>query len=278
MKISIQLFCLFITISNASAGNNKPELSLAGIYRPEININNYWVSEKLDGVRAYWNGNELISRQGNVFDAPDWFTRVLPEVTLDGELWIGRNHFDELSGKVRTLRKNKADWRNIKYMVFDLPGSTRNFNQRLKKLKQLVNKTNATHIQLIKQFKVTSHQALTKVLDETVSAGGEGLMLHLGTSLYQKSRNTNVLKLKKYSDAEAIVIKHLPGKGKYKGMLGSLLVETTDKKRFKVGTGFTDQQRKNPPSIGSTVTYKYYGKTKKGIPRFASFMRIRNND
>jgi len=71
------------------------------------------------------------------------------------------------------------------------------------------------------------------------------------------------------------VISHIAGKGKYQDMLGSLLVEMPVGLQFRIGSGFTDQQRSNPPAIGKTITYTYHGKTQKGIPKFASFLRIR---
>lgn len=250
---------------------------LANIYSSDIQLQNYWISEKLDGVRAFWNGANFVSRQGNVFHAPVWFTRVLPKIELDGELWLGRGKFDQLSGLVRRDSPDDTDWQNIKFMIFELPNHAGSFDERLKRLKEIVADINAPHIQLVEQFKIANHEALNKKLDELVEQGAEGLMLHLASSLYKSGRSDDLLKLKKYMDAEAVVIGHLPGKGKYKGMLGSLEVETVDKRRFKIGSGFSDKERNNPPAIGSTITYKYFGLTGKGIPRFASFIRVRNS-
>ena len=150
-------------------------------------------------------------------------------------------------------------------------------SRRLKQLKKIVRDINAPHIQAVDQTKISTHEALMKKLDDIVQQGGEGLMLHSGSSFYKKGRSDDLLKVKKHFDAEAIVIKHLPGKGKYTGMLGSIIVETTNGKRFKIGSGFSDNERKNPPAIGSTITYKYFGLTNKGTPRFASFLRHRNS-
>ena len=281
-KVILFLCCLSAPFSFA-ANNDKqaPALLLANNYQPDINLQNYWVSEKFDGVRAYWNGANFVSRQGNVFHAPQWFTGVLPEMALDGELWLGRGEFERLSGMVRRQLPDDFSWSGIKFMIFDLPGHTGVFDERLifderlKRLKEIVADINSPHIQLVEQFKVSSHKVLMKKLDDIVEQGGEGLMLHLGSSLYKNGRSDDLLKLKKHFDAEAMVINHIPGKGKYKGMLGSMLVETVDKKRFKIGTGFSDLERKNPPAIGSIIAYKYFGLTNKGIPRFASFMRVR---
>ncbi len=280
MKLFFILLPFLLTPSFSHASNpddQTPELLLANIYQPGINLQDYWVSEKLDGVRAYWDGTHLISRQGNIYQAPAWFIAALPQIALDGELWIAREKFSQLSGLVRRQSPSDADWRDIKYMVFDLPGSDDTFDERLKQLEQIIGSINAAHIQLIQQHKISSHEALMNKLDEIVQQGGEGLMLHRGSSKYINGRTDDLLKLKSYLDAEAVVIEHLPGSGKYKGMLGSMLVETADKKRFRIGTGFSDEERKNPPAIGSLVTYKYFGLTNNGIPRFASFVRVRDD-
>ena len=252
-----------------------PPVQLAGIYTDDIDVRDYWVSEKLDGVRAYWNGEHLISRQGNIFTAPDWFTAPLPATHLDGELWIARGRFEEVSGIARTTAPSDQDWRNVHYMVFDLPQSEHTFSERLKQLQQLVPAVNAPWISLVQQFRVADETSLMHKLDEVVRNGGEGLMLHKADARHRSGRSDHLLKLKRYQDAEARVIAHLTGKGKYEGMLGSLLVEDDQNRRFRIGTGFTDLQRRNPPPVGATITYRFSGFTKSGLPRFASFMRIR---
>lgn len=280
MKLYYILLPLLLTPSFSQAANPAdqiPKLLLANTYRPDINLQDYWVSEKLDGVRAYWDGKHLISRQGNIYAAPAWFTAVLPNIPLDGELWSGRGRFAQLSGLVRRQAASDADWHDIKYMIFDLPGSTDTFDLRLTQLEQIIDAINANHIQLIRQYRISSHEALMQKLDDIVQQGGEGLMLHRGSSRYINARTDDLLKLKTYLDAEATVIQYLPGAGKYRGMLGSILVETPDAIRFRIGTGFSDQERKNPPAIGSVITYKYFGLTNSGIPRFASFIRVRDD-
>ena len=137
--------------------------------------------------------------------------------------------------------------------------------------------SSSPYLSLVEQRKFRDERDLMKHLDDVVDAGGEGLMLHLGSAQYRANRSDDLLKLKRYQDAEATVIEHLPGKGKYKGMLGSLMVETPDGKRFKIGSGFSDIQRQTPPAIGTTISYKYYGLTGNGTPRFASFLRIRSD-
>jgi len=254
-----------------------PPLQLAKLYRSDLDLPAYWVSEKLDGVRARWDGARLISRQGNTFAAPAWFTAGFPEQPLDGELWIGRGRFEQVSGIVRRKQPRDADWRQVRLMVFDLPHSPLPFGRRLEQLRQLIAASASPHLQLIAQFRVDDQAALMRRLEQVVAAGGEGLMLHHGDALYRNGRADHLLKLKTHEDAEARVLAHLPGKGRLAGMLGALLVETGDGLRFRLGSGFSDAQRRDPPALGSIVTFKYHGLTRNGVPRFASFLRIRED-
>ena len=260
-----------LTPSNAQS----PPIQLATQFRDDINIEEYYVSEKLDGIRGYWDGTQLLSKQGNPFTAPKWFTQSFPKQPLDGELWIDREQFEAVSSIVRTQDSKNDEWKKVKFMIFDLPSSEQPFHERVLEMQKRVTQTKSPYLKIIEQIKVKSNKALQQLLDETIKMKGEGLMLHHQDALYQVKRNRDLMKLKKFEDAEATVIAHLPGKGKFKGMLGSILVETETGIRFKIGSGFSDKERQNPPPIGSTITYKFTGKTSNNIPRFASFMRIR---
>ena len=273
----IGFFLLVTSLTGISAEKEIPELQLANRYHDQIDITNYWVSEKFDGVRGYWDGTQMMSRQGNIIQTPLWFVDALPKTPLDGELWLGRGQFDRLSGIIRRHHIDEEDWRLVKYLIFDLPASEQTFDLRVEKIKSIVKRVNRSHIQSVEQFKLDDHVVLLETLDRIVKNKGEGLMLHRGASHYQNSRSDDLLKLKKSSDAEATVIEHYGGQGKYTGLLGSMLVETDDQRRFKLGTGFSDLERANPPPIGSIITYRYFGLTNKGTPRFASFLRIRHS-
>ena len=268
------LILLFGPVTSAVAGE-PPPLLLAKPYTDDIDVRDYWVSEKLDGVRAYWDGRRLLSRRGNVFQAPAWFTEGFPPHPLDGELWLGRGAFEATLSAVRKQRPVAAEWRQLSYQVFELPGAAGDFSQRLARLERIVAAVNSPYLKLIPQQRFANQAALQEKLDEVVAGGGEGLMLHRTDSLYETGRGNALLKLKTYEDAEAVVIAHLPGKGRNLGRLGALLVEMPDGRQFKIGSGFSDQERENPPPIGALVTYKYYGLSRRGIPRFASFLRIR---
>lgn len=252
-----------------------PEITLAKVYRGDIDVKHYWISEKLDGVRAYWDGKHLISRRGNAFPAPEWFIKGFPAEPLDGELWLGRNNFERLVSIVRTQKPDHAGWKQIKYWVFDMPGMLGTFSQRLENLTILVKENNSVYIDVVKQYRLENHAQLMEKLAGISKAGGEGLMLRRANSMYNAGRSDDLLKLKPFEDAEARVVRHLQGKGKFLGMLGALLVESEDGRRFRIGTGFSDEQRRNPPPVGSLITFRFHGKTRNGIPRFASFMRIR---
>ena len=261
------------------AAELRPALMLPNVYHPGVVLGDYWVSEKYDGVRGYWNGEKLLTRGGQPINAPAWFTAGWPETPLDGELWAGRGQFSAAVSTVRQLSPNDAAWRTMRFMVFDLPGETGSFNDRLARLNNLLAKLALPWLEPALQNKLVSQSALDSLLLQTVKNGGEGLMLHRGASLYKAQRNDDLLKLKTHEDAEARVIAHLPGKGKYAGQLGALLVEIpgiTGKPalRFKLGAGLTNSQRLNPPAIGALVTYRFRGVNDSGIPRFANFMRV----
>jgi DNA ligase-1 len=114
-------------------------------------------------------------------------------------------------------------------------------------------------------------------MNAVVQAGGEGLMLHLADAPYLTGRQDVLLKLKPWQDAEAVVIGYTPGSGKYHGLTGALEVQMPDGKRFLIGSGLTDAMRRNPPAIGSLITYRYQALTQDGVPRFARYLRLRED-
>jgi DNA ligase-1 len=252
-----------------------PELLLANVYRDGIDVSAYLVSEKLDGVRAVWDGETLRARSGYRVNAPAWFTVALPKTSLDGELWLARGQFDRLSGIVRRDEAVDEEWRLVRYMIFELPGAPGDFSERAGRIREIVAAAGLPWLEAIPQTRVVSREALQRMLTQTVKAGGEGLMLHRADAPYETGRSDTLLKLKPWLDAEAVVIAHLPGKGKYIGLMGALRLRMPDGREFRLGTGFTDAQRRNPPPLGATVTYRYRELTPNGLPRFASFLRIR---
>ena len=252
-----------------------PALLLAQVYRPGLPLQDYWVSEKYDGVRGFWDGRTLRTRGGETVQAPAWFTAGWPEVPMDGELWAGRGRFSHAQSTTRQQQPGDVAWRQIRFMVFDLPGDKGTFDQRLPALNALVESLGQPWVQAVPQRRVANDAALQALLHRTVRAGGEGLMLHRGASLYRAGRSDDLIKLKTHEDTEARVVAHLPGKGRHAGRMGALLVEMPSGQRYRLGAGFSDADRERPPPVGSWVTYRFRGTHTGGLPRFASFVRAR---
>lgn len=235
----------------------------------------YWVSEKLDGVRAIWDGRALRFRSGRPVHAPDWFVQALPLQAMDGELWLGRGRFAELSGVVRKQMPVDAEWRRVRYMIFELPDAPGDFSQRVMAMRTLVASADVPWLGVVAQARVPNRAMLTALLAEVLAADGEGLMLHRADAPYVTGRSDALLKLKPWRDAEAIVTAHVPGQGRFAGMLGALEVHMADGRKFRIGTGLSDDERRAPPAIGAQISFRYRGLTATGLPRFASFWRVR---
>lgn len=238
----------------------------------------YLVSEKLDGVRALWDGRTLRFRSGRPIAAPDWFLAALPSTALDGELWLGRGKFDRVSGAVRRTVPLDAEWREIRYMIFDLPTGAGPFEARLERLAGLLSAQAVPWLQKIEQVQVPSAAALQQRLQGIADLGGEGLMLHRADALWSAGRSDMLRKLKPMADDEARVVGYEPGQGRLAGRVGALLVEMDSGRRFTLGTGLSDADRQTPPALGELVTYRYRGLTPTGLPRFASFVRQRPDE
>ncbi|KAK4048140.1 hypothetical protein OIV83_005010 [Microbotryomycetes sp. JL201] len=243
-----------------------------------LNPTGYWVSEKLDGVRAYWDGHgTLWTRIGRPFAAPKAFLEQLPRGhALDGELFIDRGRFDETSGIVRTTvpgAVNDARWEQIHYMVFDVPSLGHlPFEQRQYELQQIVTGIKSGTLKVVDQIQCKDVEHLTELVARVAEQGGEGVMLRQPGSLYANKRDRSLLKVKSFYDAEARVVGYEPGKGKYKGMVGSLICQMESGQSFSVGSGLSDQRRSDPPKVGSIVTYRFQELTKSGVPRFPVFV------
>lgn len=276
LLLNTYLFFAIAISNHVHAKQTNPlNLQFAKTYQTNAEISQYWVSEKLDGVRGYWDGKQMFTRRGNPIKLPKFVTNNWPSVPLEGELWTKRNDFESISALIQKKYPDDNEWQSVKFMLFDLPTHSGTFTERINAMREIVITASNQHLQMIEQFKVADNNLLNNWLEATVAAGGEGLMLHKANAKYQSGRTTNILKLKPIFDAEAEVIAHLEGKGKYANKLGAIKVKTPDGIVFKIGSGFTDKEREIPPPIGSIITYKYSGKTKKGVPRFASFLRVR---
>lgn len=258
----------------------KPALSLATSYSSSlgIEISDYWYSEKLDGIRAYWTGTKLLTRRGKEIHAPRWFTDALPNLPLDGELWAGRGGFHKVQLTVLDSIPSDDAWRGIHFMVFDLPAENESFKMRYQTLVDVIGKMQIAHVQYVTQHAINDENHLREILEDITHENGEGVMLRHKERDYRAGRGTDLIKLKVHQDAEAIVIGHNPGKGKYRGQTGSLRVINNDGIEFNIGSGLSDIDRVSPPSVGAIVTYRYSGTTHNQIPRFVRYVRERTDD
>lgn len=253
----------------------EPPILLAEAWDGVVNVEGWWISEKLDGVRAYWDGKQFLSRQGNQYLAPDWFTAGLPKEPLDGELWLDRKAFQRTVSIVRRQDKNEQ-WRQIRYVVFDAPAMSDPFEKRITYLNEFVRELNHEFVTALDQTLCRGVSHLKEELERVESLGGEGLMLRQPASKYVAGRSSSLLKVKTFHDAEAEVIGHQPGAGRHKGRMGALQVRLADGTEFSVGTGFSDAQRDAPPGVGSVITFRYQELSDGGVPRFPSYVGVRS--
>lgn len=257
-----------------SRATSIPALLLAQTWDGESDLAGWWMSEKLDGVRAYWTGDRLVSRLGNPIHAPAWFTAGLPATPLDGELWMARKRFQRTVGIVR--RQDQPDaWKEIRYLIFDAPDDVNAFEHRVKRITQIVRDHQPPFAAALEHSCCVDTDHMRRELARVDALGGEGLMLRQPGSRYIGHRSSTLLKVKSFSDAEARVVGHEPGQGRHKGRLGALLCELPNGKRFAVGTGLSDAERACPPLIGSWITFRYQELTDGGVPRFPSYVGIR---
>ena len=233
-------------------------------------------SEKLDGMRAYWNGQELVTRNENRISAPEWFTADLPsDQHLDGELFIGRGCFQQTISVCRKKEPVDSEWKQITYKVFDIPSSTQPFRLRYHALNDLC-KTLPSHVVCVEHRPCETGE-VTHLLSRLEALGAEGVMLRDPDSLYERKRSRSLLKVKSFLDADATVIGHEGGTGKHQGRMGALRCVLDDGTEFGIGIGFTDSQRENPPAVGDVVTFSYFELTCGGVPRFPAFLGVRGD-
>jgi DNA ligase-1 len=248
-----------------------PPILLAHKWEVDHDPTGWWMSEKLDGVRAYWDGEAFVSRLGNRFFAPAWFIADLPADTLDGELWVARKKFQKAISIVRSGDAGE-DWREVSYVVFDAPNARGTFEERTAHAQKVLRRAGAPHARWHDHVPCTGFDHLREELSRVEAMGGEGLMLRQPGSPYVVGRSTTLLKVKTFQDAEARVVGHAAGAGKHKGRVGALVVELADGTRFNVGTGMSDAERSAPPAIGAVITFRYQELSDDGVPRFPSYV------
>lgn len=252
----------------------EPPLLLAHKWETDIDLTGWWLSEKLDGVRAYWDGKQFLSRLGNRFHAPAWFVENFPDHPLDGELWGGRKKFQRTVGIVKRQDETPL-WKELLFVVFDAPACPGSFEQRIAHAGAVIEKQKMQYARVLEQAPCNGHDHLRAELARVEALGGEGLMARRPGSAYEIGRSNSLFKVKTFHDAEARVIGHAPGAGRHKGRLGALIVELADGTRFNVGTGFSDAEREAPPPVGALVTFRYQELSDTGVPRFPTYVGVR---
>ena len=250
------------------------DLMLPKVYTGQIDVAGWLMSEKLDGVRGYWDGRRLLSKNGQVFFPPATFIRDLPPFPVEGEIWGGRGSFAQTLAII-TQKTPHNGWLELQLAIFDVPKAPGGFSRRIAVAREWFATHPSAYAFVIPQIRVGDKEQLSRHLSQIEALGGEGLIVRQADAHYTAGRSCTILKVKNYQDAEARVLAHLPGKGRNEGRLGSLLVELDDGTRCKIGGGFSDVERESPPPIGAVITFKFYGRYPSGIPRFPSFLRIR---
>ena len=259
---------ILLTFCSTILASSLLQLQHAKIYKDQ-NISGWMMSEKLDGIRGYWDGKEMYTKQGNILFAPNKFTNNFPPFALDGELWSQRQDFENIQS---TVLKHHSSWVNITYNIFEVPRAKGDFIKRLQKARNWFQKHQNSHVHIIKQHPCPNQKVLLKYLENVTAKGGEGVMVKDPALTYFMGRTAHILKVKKAQDMEGKVTAHHYRTDRH--TLKSLTIQLKNSVSFKLGNGFTNEQRQNPPVIGSTITFKYYGFTKNGKPKFASYMRI----
>ncbi len=267
MKIEKIFSLLFL--SSIFLFATQPSLLLLKTYKDQDTTN--WVmSEKLDGIRAYWDGKNLLTRNGKKINAPQWFTKDYPKFELDGELWTKRGDFENISSIVRDKIPGQ-DWSKIKHYIFEVPNAKGGLFQRLEKVKPYENK----YLRVLPQIVIQDIEHQNRYFLDIISKKGEGIVVRDPKALYINKRTSKVLKVKKFQDTECEIIGYTQGKGKYKGKVGAIICQLANKISFKIGSGLSDSFRQNPPKIGTIISFKYQNFTKYGKPRFPVYLRIR---
>jgi len=270
MKLPIlHMICAAILVAQA------PQLFLLKTYKDDMNVTGWVMSEKYDGVRAYWDGQKLISRSGKVFSPPEHFTKDFPSFVLDGELWSKRGEFENIVSIVNS-KDAGSRWNVLSFMVFEVPEQKGDLFQRLQVLDNYLEKRPHTKIKLIKQTSITKHNEVKKYFEKLTKKGAEGIVVRNPALSYYVGRKKDALKYKLFLDAECKVVSIMEGRGKYKNKMGTLGCDFKGN-IIKIGSGFSDKQRNSPPSLGSVISFKYYGLTSLGNPKYPVFLRARQD-
>jgi len=271
----------------------------------------HFCSEKLDGYRAIFKGGEFHSRNDKMYNSPLWFRKCLPDRVIDGELWISREEFEKM-GCVRKKEPVDSEWMEVTFQVYDIIDCEGGFGSRLKELLKIVKEATKKWniyrkklgkdderflkmkcpLRFVTQTPVKSVSHLKELFHRFVSQGAEGIMIKDPNSLYEPGkRSKKLLKIKPSFDAEGIIIGYKPGNGKYKDLLGAFVCKqlmnhgsysSIDENKDHIFSisGMDDDVRnsyKETHPVGTIISYEHSGITGRGVPRFARYLRIRDD-
>ncbi|MCH9758458.1 MAG: hypothetical protein K0U19_05045 [Proteobacteria bacterium] len=241
-------------------------------YADDVNLMDYRARAVSAGVRLWWQDGVLVDAADNQFKPPAWFSEGFPEQTIDGVLVA--NYLDD-NAIGRILRATEADegWRKLSFVALDLPEADGGFDERQQQLLQFVTQTNLPNLNVAVWSTFSDKSTLQSALDAMYKAGGEGYLLRHKDSDYESDGEELLLALP-YELGEAIIIAHRAGKGEFVGMMGSLEVADDAGGLFVIGTGFSREQRRQPPAVNARIAYKYKGFTSTGKPKTPVFLHV----
>jgi DNA ligase len=298
--------------SGSADGSKFFQVLLAGTWDRKKDLTGYWISEKYDGARAYWNGKDFVSRKGNVFEAPDWFKKGLPDYPLDGELWLGYGKVHEGNGLLNTKDPSQAErWKDMRFLIFDAPGLDLPFEERVAFIEQNLPEGSHPYSRPVKHAKAESNAQVLALLGEVQARGGEGLVAREPGSLYENKRSMSLLKIKTFYDAEAVVVGYkMPnrkieygsaavraaqlGADGVRSLRARILVDTlpdihreesaasavaVDTVLLGAEFGITAQGKlqKDPPRPGTVVNFKYMELSPNHVPRHPTWLGVRED-
>lgn len=251
---------------------------LAHPYNPKRVIFPAYIQPKIDGIRAIWKHKEkrFVSRNNKPLIVSEIIIDYLVDAPfdIDGELIIPGKTFNEISGIVRHLDMIPEKY-YVHYTMFDIICESSSFAERILALKNFQGSSKISYTSVVSTIKIEDFWVLESTHKINLQNGYEGSIIRNNTP-YEFKRSYNLLKLKPTKEIICKIINRIEGTGKYEGMLGALTVETSDKKIFNVGSGFTDEERsylwENSTRIYNTfIKVKYQDLSEYGIPRFPIF-------
>ncbi|MBM9519774.1 DNA ligase [Desulforhopalus vacuolatus] len=271
MKLLIVLLSLLFLFSPGKL-LAKENILLLKTWKGE-DVSGWLMSEKLDGIRAIWDGRILCTRSGKGIAAPQWFVKKLPPFAIDGELWTRRGNFQNIQSIVMDHRPSEK-WQEITYNIFDVPNARGGLQHRLIKLADWLQLHPTPCIHILEQIPCRNNAHLEAFRRDIEAKGGEGVVVRNPDAPYEKKRTANALKVKSFEDDECVVTAHHEGRGHFVGMLGAFSCRLPNGQVFRIGSGLKKSDRLNPPAIGTIVTFKHQGWTDGGKPRFPVFLRV----